>query len=136
VEPHEATARRLDVITGGITAAGIALATFEWGWRMGLSFAVGAAIAWINYRWLRSGVAALTQAAGALGQTPVPKISKRILVKLVGRFILLLAALYVILSRSFLPADGVLAGLFVIVAAILVEMIYLLMRGAQAAGGA
>jgi len=136
VDQAKQSGGRVEYVIAGITAAGFAVAASRWGWRMGVSFAVGAGISWINYRWLRNGVGALTKAATAQSGQPAPKIPKGIIVKLLGRFALLVVALYVILSRSLIPAEGLLAGLFVVVAAVLVEMIYLLSRGAQPAGGA
>lgn len=45
-------------------------------------------------------------------------------IKFLGRFILLLAVVYVILTRPILPGDAVLLGLFTVIAAVLCEMVY------------
>lgn len=133
VEEHEASGRRVEYFTAGLGAAGTAVAAFEWGWRSGASFALGAGIAWINYRWLRGAVSALARSAVAQAGQETVKTPKSVYIKFLGRFALLLLAVYVILSRSLLPAGGFMAGLFTVVAAVLVEMIYLLARGARQA---
>lgn len=109
---------------------------FARGWRSGLALAIGAALAWINFRWLKGGVAAI---AAPLAQQPLagaesgqptssarPRGRAAAFAKFIARFALLLGVVYVILSRSLLPAVPLLAGLFATAAAALVQMIFLL----------
>jgi len=49
--------------------------------------------------------------------------------KFFGRFALLLVVVYVILSRSWLPVAAVLGGLFAVVAAVMIELMWELLRG-------
>ena len=49
--------------------------------------------------------------------------------KFFGRFALLLVVVYVILSRSWLPVAAVLGGLFAVVAAVMIELMWELVRG-------
>lgn len=44
-------------------------------------------------------------------------------IKFLGRFILLLAVVYVILTRPILPGAAVLLGLFTVISAVLCEMV-------------
>ena len=48
--------------------------------------------------------------------------------KFFGRFALLLVVVYVILSRSWLPVAAVLGGLFAVVAAVMIELMWELVR--------
>lgn len=50
-------------------------------------------------------------------------------VKFFGGFALLLLVVYVILSRSLLPMAAVLSGLFAVVAAVMGELLFELVRG-------
>jgi hypothetical protein len=119
--------RRIEYLTLllGIVAAGIAL--FAWGARFAGGIALGAAISWLNFRWLKGGISALATLTIGVNQR-VPRI---VYVKFLGGFVLLLAVIYVILSRPIVPGSAVLAGLFTTVAAVLFEMVYQLVRGAD-----
>ena len=55
------------------------------------------------------------------------KVPKKVIAKFFGRYVLLLGALYAILSYSLLPAAAFLAGLFAMVVAVLAELLYELM---------
>jgi hypothetical protein len=136
VTPNEQSGRRIEYSIAGLTVAGFVISSVHWGWRLGAAFVLGAAISWINYRWLRGAVTTLTQPVTIQQGQPTPKISKRPFVKLLAGFALLLGSLYVILSSPIIPGEGFLAGLFVVVAAVLVEMIYMVTRGSQPAQGA
>jgi len=52
-------------------------------------------------------------------------------VKFFGRFALLLLVVYVILSRSLLPVAAVVAGMFALVAAVMIELLLELARGGR-----
>lgn len=112
------------------------------GWRSALALAIGAALAWINFHWLKGGVTAISvPATNADSDTaietgvsaPPPKVPVAAFAKFIGRFALLLGVVYVILSRSLLPATPLFAGLFTTVAAALVQMIFLLGAGLRPA---
>jgi hypothetical protein len=117
----------------GLTAA--LVATWRWGWRGGLGLAIGSVLSWINFRWLRTGISTLAGLATANPGQAAPRVSRGVYFKFLGRFILLLVVVYVILSRSLLPAGAVLAGLFAVVAAVLIEIIYELAAGTGSVTG-
>jgi hypothetical protein len=127
--------RRIEYLTLGLGAAATLAVAVRWGWRAAAGLALGAVISWVNYRWLKQGVVALARVAATQADAPKVRIPKRVYAKLFGRFALLLALVYVILSGSLLPGATVLAGLFAAVAAVMVEMIYRLVRGTQARSG-
>jgi len=95
-------------------AAGGTIALLAWrGWKWGAGFALGSAVSWLNYRWLK-------QVAYALGTDNPPK---RLAVMLGLRYAILGGGAYVILRFSSISVAAVLWGLFVSVAAVIVEII-------------
>ncbi len=121
--------RRIEHLTLILGAGGAALAGMRWGWKVAVGVALGTALAWVNFRWLKQGVAAMTQIATAQAGSESVRIPKRVYVKFFGRVVLLLGVVCAILWRSLLPAAAIFAGLFTLVAAVLMEMIYELVRG-------
>jgi len=82
------------------------------GWTWGAGFLLGAALAWLNYRWMRK----LIEGLGG--------VSSRGSVFMVFRYLLLGGAGYVIVIYSPLNMVAVLTGLFVLIAAVFVELIF------------
>jgi len=87
--------------------------------RFAAAFALGAALALLNYLWLHHIVEALVNAGRV-------RPSKAALAKVVVRYPLMFAALYVFYKTGWLPFTAVLAGLFVPVAAVILEALLLL----------
>ncbi len=126
---YRAAERRIEWLTLALgTLAGLGAAV-RWGWRSAAGVALGALLSWMNYRWLKQGIDALAWLAGEHAETTKGRVPLRVYAKFFGRFVLLLAVLYVILSGSWLPAAAVLGGLFTLVAAVLGELLYELARG-------
>lgn len=98
-----------------LAAAGSAAAFLWRGWTWGAGFALGAAVSWLNYRWLK-------QVADALGGNRRPRTGLAVLAGL--RFLLLSGGAYVILRFSKISVRAGLLGLFVSAAAVIVEMLY------------
>ena len=89
--------------------------------------AAGAGLAWLNFRWLEAGVTALTrvtvaQSASIGGQQP--RIPWSVYAKLVGRYALLGAAAYGIVTLFRVPVWSIFAGLFSLGAAAMAEGLY------------
>ena len=126
---YRAAESRIEWLTAGVGTAAALVAAVWWGSRAAAGVVLGAALAWVNFRWLKQGVAALAQLFTARSGAQSVRIPKRIYAKFLGRFALLLAVVYVILSGTLFPAAAVLAGLFALVAAVLVELLYELLRG-------
>lgn len=129
--------KRVEKLTLALGLIGTAFAAARWGKWAGLGFATGAGLAWLNYRWLKQGVTTIVprmpdaQTGGDEGRTRAVesetkpgRAAKIVFVKFFGRYVLLLAALYAILSYSLLPAAAFFSGLFVVVAAVLAELLY------------
>jgi hypothetical protein len=97
-------------------AVGGTLAALIWrGWAWGAGFAVGAAISWLNFRWLN-------HAVDALGGKRRLRARMAVLAGL--RYLILGGMAYVILMFSKASVLAGLAGLFVSTAAVILEMLY------------
>ncbi len=92
-------------------------------------FAIGAAVSGVNFLWLKQAVDALTEkATGA--ETLAARRRRRVLVwKFLGRYALIGLAGYGILKYTPWSLTAALAGLFLFVAAILVEICRELIHG-------
>ena len=101
-----------------VLAAAGTLGLLVWrGWPWAGGFLLGAAASYLNFRWLKQVVEAL---GGAGGKPP----RARVAVVLGLRYLLLGAAGYVILNFSALSLAAALAGLFVAVAAVILEILF------------
>ncbi len=113
--------RRVYLNMAWIAASG-AVGTGAWkGWRMGLAFLLGAAGAYLNFRWLH-------QVVDAMGPDARPA-PKRIYFLFALRYLLLGLGGYVIVKVFGMNAIAALTGLFVPVAALLSETLYELVHG-------
>jgi hypothetical protein len=126
---YGAAERRIEWLTIALGFAGSVFAAIGWGWGAGAGVALGAALTWLNFRWLKQGVGALVAVSIAQAGSEQARVPLLVYVKFFGRFALLLVVLYVILSRTILPVAAVLAGLFALVAAVMIELIFELTRG-------
>jgi small-conductance mechanosensitive channel len=94
-------------------------------WRFGrwsvLGFACGCVIAYLNFQWLKSGVAGLADRITNTGQA---QSSKGIVTRFLLRYVLMGAAAYGILTSFPASLPGLFAGLFLPVGAIACEAAY------------
>ena len=94
--------------------AGGAVALVVWrGWSWGAGWVVGTSVSALNFRWLKQ----LTEAIGGAAGKP------RKAVFLGMRYLLLGGGAYVILRFSAISLPAALAGLFVSVAAVIIEIL-------------
>jgi len=126
---YVAAEQRIEWMTVALGLAGAAFVFLRWGWRPGAGVALGAALAWLNFRWLKQGVTALVKLSTAQANSEHARVPLVVYAKFFGRFALLLLVVYVILSRSWLPVAAVLGGLFAVVAAVMIELMWELVRG-------
>jgi hypothetical protein len=129
--------RRVEWLTLALGAVGTFLAAWRWGWEQGAGFALGACFSWLNFRWLKGSVQGFGRAATAQAGAEKVRVPLAAHLKFFGRFALLLGVLYVILTRTKFPAVAVLAGLFASAAAVVLALLYELLRSGarQIAGG-
>ena len=93
----------------------------RFGWRIGLGFVVGCAIASLNFYWLKRVVSGLADKVTATGKRPS---SAGIVLRFVGRYLLMALAAYAIFKISPASLYGLFAGLFLPVGAIMCEAGY------------
>jgi hypothetical protein len=101
-----------------VFAAGGSLAALLWrGWSWGAGFAFGAGIAWANFLLLKK----LTESLGAAGSKP-PSTGSAVF--LGSRYLILGAVVYATLRFTSINVLAAAIGLFVSLAAVLVEILF------------
>jgi len=125
---YVAAEHRIEWLTLAFGLAGAAFVLVRWGLRPGAGVALGAALAWLNFRWLKQGVTALVKLSTAQANSEHARVPVSVYAKFFGRFALLLAVVYVIVSRSWLPVAAVVGGLFAVAAAVMIELMWELVR--------
>jgi len=98
-----------------------AVAWLHYGWRIAAGFAVGCAIAYLNFYWLERVVSAVADRATSSGQ---PQSSGGVVFRFLVRYFLMALAAYAIFSVSPASVYGLFAGLFLPVAGIACEAAY------------
>ncbi|HLX73100.1 MAG TPA: ATP synthase subunit I [Terriglobales bacterium] len=93
----------------------------RFGWKIGLGFVVGCAIAYVNFYWLKRTVSSLADRITATGKRPS---SASVVVRFLARYLLMALAAYVIFTLSPASLYGLFAGLFLPVAGIMCEAGY------------
>lgn len=112
---------RLIVALGAAMAIGAAIG---WGRSSAASAAIGTALCWLNFRWLRQGAAGLMRLGMAQAGAEQVYVPRSVQAKFLGRLALLLAAAYVILAWLRLPVIAFLCGAVAVIPAIVVELFY------------
>jgi hypothetical protein len=126
---YVAAERRIEWMTLAFGLAGAAFVLVRWGWRPGAGVALGATLAWMNFRWLKQGVNTLVKISTAQANSDHARVPLSVYAKFFGRFAFLLVVVYVILSHSWLPVAAVFGGLFAVVAAVMIELMWELLHG-------
>lgn len=101
-----------------LAVTGAAVALLRWGASGALGFSAGAVAGWLNFRWMKGVADALGAPAGrSRGRTAVAILFG-------ARYLLLGAGAYVIVRFTSLSLTAALVGLFVPVAAVILEILY------------
>lgn len=111
----------LTLVLGLAAAAGVAVVLTM---PAGAGVAVGTLLAWVNHRWLRQGLDAVVKVSVAQAGSKKPRISRWTWARLFGRYILIGVVAYAIVKFFAVPVLSVVAGLFALGAATMVEGIY------------
>jgi hypothetical protein len=109
--------RRIARSTVALAAAGCLVLMLWKGWTWAAAYLLGAAASYLNFRWLKRLVDAL---GGAAQARPSPRFA--ILIGL--RYLLLAAGAYAIVTFTSLSLPAALTGLFVPVAAVILEIVF------------
>src|ERR1700694_2892109 len=107
--------RRFMIALSRVSVAAVA---WRWNLRHALGFALGCAIAYLNFHWLKRGVSGL---ADRITKAGVPASSVGIGVRFLLRYVLRTVSAYVILTVSPASLIGLFAGLSLPVGAIACE---------------
>jgi hypothetical protein len=99
----------------------IAGGAWRFGWRPAAGLACGCLIAYINFHWLERVIAGFVDRATG---TASAESGQGIVFRFLFRYVLMAVGAYVILTVSPASLNGLLAGLFLPVAAILCEALY------------
>lgn len=121
--------RRIEALIPVIGVAGALIAAIGWGWRAAVGMAVGAALCWLNFRWLRQGADGVIKLGLAQTGAEHVRVPRKTHAKFLGRLGLLLLAVYAILVWLRLPAVPVLCGLTAVFPAVLFGAGYEALRG-------
>jgi small-conductance mechanosensitive channel len=111
VAPYALTERRiarLTLLLGAIAAAGACLLFSV---RVGTGVLIGALLAWINFRWLKSALDTVTRAATAQAEPSKARVPLGSVFGLIGRYLLLAVSVYVIFIFLGIPILSMLVGL-------------------------
>jgi small-conductance mechanosensitive channel len=122
--PYAQTERRiarLTLVLGVITAVG---AYFLFSARIGAGVLVGALLAWVNFRWLKNALDAITHASTAQAQSAKVRLPIGSIFGLIGRYLLIGASVYVIFTFFGIPVVSMLVGLCALGAATIGASLY------------
>lgn len=108
---------RIERTTLFLAGAG-AIAAGAWrGWPWAAGFLLGAAASWFNFTWIR-------KVANSLGNVTAQPPRARVAIVLGLRYTLLAAGAYVIVKLTQISLAAALMGLFVSVAAVILEILF------------
>jgi len=110
---YERVVERITRITMALVVAGSVVAWIAGGWSWAAGFALGGAVSWLSFRWLK-------QVVGAIGTERPPS---NLAMKGVLRYLMIGAAAYVLLKYTPISLRAGVVGLLVSSAAVLVEIV-------------
>jgi hypothetical protein len=128
-EHHRRFSRRVQWLTVVLGFAGALGFGFVKSRKAGWGIALGAVLAWINFRWLDQGLSSFVTGSIAQEGLPKPQVPLSIYVKFGGRYALIGIALYAIVTLLAIPALWVLVGLLALGLAVTVEGLYEVISG-------
>jgi len=96
--------------------------------RWGVGILIGAILAWLNFRWLRQGLDALTQAMAAQGSESGGRVPLATYFKAVFRYALIGLIVYVIFKYLNVPVLSMVLGLLALGAATITVSVHEIFR--------
>src|SRR3981081_967342 len=124
VAPYALTEWRIAqfaLVLGAITAIG---ACFLFSIRVGAGVLIGALLAWVNFRWLKSALDTVARAATAQVEPSKTRVPLASLFGLIGRYFLIAVSVYVIFVFFGIPVLSMLVGLCALGAATIGASLY------------
>jgi ATP synthase I chain len=92
--------------------------------RWGAGLAIGTALAWLNFRWLRRGLDALVAVSEAQSGSEKPRVPVGTYFRMLFRYGLIAFAVYVIFAYLKLPLLSMVVGLCALAVAAIVASVY------------
>jgi ATP synthase I chain len=139
MEPRDAEASPQDAVTErriawltlliGFAAGGIVAVLRDPWWGAGL--AIGAGLAWLNFRWLRQGLDALVAASAAQAGAEQPRVPVGAYFQALFRYALIAFSVYVIFKVLRVPLVSMVVGLCALGAATIAVSVYEIWRPAE-----
>ena len=117
----EAWIAHLTLILGAVAALPVGL---RFGLRWGIGLMIGAALAWLNFRWLKQGLDALTQTIVSQGPRGKGAVPLAAYFKAVFRYALIALIVYVIFKCLNVPVLSMIFGLCAMGAATLAVSVH------------
>ena len=115
----------LTLLTGALVA--IPVAVFQ-SWPWGLGIFIGAAFAWLNFRWLKQGLDALTAAATAQHGNQKVRVPLVTYCKAAFRYALIALCIYVTFRYLHVPVLSMVCGLCALGAATILVSVHSILR--------
>jgi hypothetical protein len=110
----------------GVVAGVLVGSRYRWDWGIGLM--VGAGLAWLNFRWLKQGLDALTQAIATQGAQAKGSVPPAAYFKALIRYALIALIVYVTFKYLKVPALSMVLGLCALGAATLAVSVHEIFR--------
>ena len=104
-------------------------------WRWGLGIFIGAALAWLNFRWLKQGMDALTESITAQASHKKQSVPLTAYFQAVFRYGLIALIVYVIFKYLNVPVLSMVCGLCALGAATIVVSVHSIFRPADGSNG-
>ena len=121
----ESRISQLTLLLGALAALPVA---YFHGWRWGAGIFIGAALAWLNFRWLKQGLDALTEASTAQADQKKATVPIATYLKALFRYGLIALVVYVIFRYLNVPVLSMVLGLCALGAATIVVSVHSILR--------
>lgn len=121
----ESRISQLTLLLGALAALPVA---YFHGWRWGAGIFIGSALAWLNFRWLKQGLDALTEASTAQADQKKATVPAATYFKAFFRYGLIALAVYVIFRYLNVPVLSMVLGLCALGAATIVVSVHSILR--------
>ena len=125
---YVAAEHRIEWMTLAFGLAGASFVFLRWGWRAGAGVALGAVLAWVNFRWLKHGLDTLVLASTAQTGKEKPVVPFLSYFGMLFRYGLIALAVYVIFEYLRVPLVSMIVGLCALGAATVVASVYEILR--------
>jgi hypothetical protein len=124
----EAYISHLTLLLGALAALPVA---YFYGWHWGTGIFIGAALAWLNFRWLKQGVDALAITSTAQAEQKKAIVPISTYFKALFRYGLIALAVYVTFKYLNVPILSMVLGLCALGAATLLVSLHSIFRSAE-----